>query len=406
MEAQIAPPLLEPSYNDKFVEIDDEDEAHQQLPLSDLDDVIKVKKNEVSTPLERQRSAYEQISNKETIAHLSKWQERVESWDELSESFNELSGFLGQGWDLTQGVLASQGWRDIIRYRQLTKQLPEIKRLMKMLGRLQSVTDTESGCSLSGKLVDPIRRNPEKEEKLIPHIVMETGGLERGNELNRMLPSELAQLGSSTMKTLWFSRYAERMLLTYQYQGYSPELEAPEQQESIDSLGLREKETKGMGPVIICLDTSGSMHGEPEQLAKAVTLEALRIAFDEGRACHLYIFGGPDEIIEHKLDLTRGGLAQLLAFLQYSFHGGTDVAQPLLKALEKQRNDNWKKADILLMSDGRFSLQDSNITQILELKRKQKIRLHGLILGPWKNQCMEQLCEPLHRFNDWAVLAD
>jgi hypothetical protein len=51
-------------------------------------------------------------------------------------------------------------------------------------------------------------------------------------------------------------------------------------------------------------------------------------------------------------------------------------------------------------------LQDSNITQILELKRKQKIRLHGLILGPWKNQCMEQLCEPLHRFNDWAVLAD
>ena len=317
-----------------------------------------------------------------------------------------MSGFLGQGWDLTQGLLASQGWRDIIRYRQLTKQLPQIKRLMKMLGRLQTITDTESGCSLAGKLVDPIKRQREIEEKLTPNVNMETGGLERGNELNRLLPSELAQLGSSKMKALWFARYAERTLLTYQYQGYSPVEEALEQQEPADSTAMQEKETNGMGPVIICLDTSASMNGEPEQLAKAVTLEALRVAFEEGRACHLYMFGGPDEIIEHKLDLRRGGLAQLLAFLQYSFHGGTDVVQPLLKALEKQRNEGWNKADILLISDGRFSFQDARINQILKLKHQQEIRLHGLILGRWKNSCMEQLCEPLHVFNDWKLLLE
>ena len=338
---------------------------------------------------------------------LDKWQELVESWDELSNSFNELGGFLGQGWDLTQGVLASQGWQDITRYRKMIEKLPDIQRLMKLLGRLQTVTDQEFGKSITGSIVDPIsRKTPKEEEVVLPHVIMETGGLERSNDLSRMLPAEYAQLGHPVMKSLWFARYAERMLLSYQYQGLSTALKPCHEVLDNNEGGQDENEASGMGPIIICLDTSASMQGEPEQIAKAVTLEALSIAFKEERACHLYMFGGPEEIIEHQLDLTRDGLADLIQFLTCSFHGGTDAVTPLLTALEKQRNNNWQKADILLISDGRFPLKEYYVTQINELKERQQLRLHGLILGGWKSQSMAAICEPLHFFDAWALSLD
>ena len=42
------------------------------------------------------------------------------------------------------------------------------------------------------------------------------------------------------------------------------------------------------------------MRGAPENIAKAVVLEALRTAHRERRGCLLIAFGGPDEIVERE----------------------------------------------------------------------------------------------------------
>jgi uncharacterized protein with von Willebrand factor type A (vWA) domain len=39
------------------------------------------------------------------------------------------------------------------------------------------------------------------------------------------------------------------------------------------------------GPILLCLDTSGSMRGAPENIAKAVVIAALRAAHRAGRGC-------------------------------------------------------------------------------------------------------------------------
>jgi hypothetical protein len=49
------------------------------------------------------------------------------------------------------------------------------------------------------------------------------------------------------------------------------------------------------GPIILCLDTSGSMSGAREVVAKALALECLRGAHRQKRACYLYAFSGPSE---------------------------------------------------------------------------------------------------------------
>ncbi len=334
-----------------------------------------------------------------------RWSELAENWHELSEVFSELSGLLGRGWDLTQGVLESQGWRDIIRYRKLVKQLPELQALIKTLGRLKAINGDDGTESVSEKIFNPIKRMvDEQDETMTLHAVMETGGIERSDELSRMLPSELALLGHLKLNILWHAKRAERMLMTYSYSGLMPEIVETEKEQEQDGPLVHEKSDQGLGPIIVCLDTSGSMQGEPEQIAKALVLEALRIAWIEQRPCHVFTFGGPEEILEHELDLTKGGLGKLLNFLQLSFHGGTDVTKPLLKALEKQYSENWERADILLISDGRFPLQRDQFSRIKKMKKEQDLRLHGLLLGHWKGAAIEQLCEPLHRFNDWQDL--
>jgi uncharacterized protein with von Willebrand factor type A (vWA) domain len=39
------------------------------------------------------------------------------------------------------------------------------------------------------------------------------------------------------------------------------------------------------GPIILCLDTSGSMRGAPEHIAKAVVIAALQAAHQARRGC-------------------------------------------------------------------------------------------------------------------------
>ncbi len=50
-----------------------------------------------------------------------------------------------------------------------------------------------------------------------------------------------------------------------------------------------------LGPIILCLDTSGSMRGARETVAKALALECLRGANRQRRPCYLYAFSGPSE---------------------------------------------------------------------------------------------------------------
>lgn len=44
---------------------------------------------------------------------------------------------------------------------------------------------------------------------------------------------------------------------------------------------------------------AGSMAGAPETVAKAVTLECMRSAHRQNRACYLYAFGGPNEVLKY-----------------------------------------------------------------------------------------------------------
>lgn len=54
--------------------------------------------------------------------------------------------------------------------------------------------------------------------------------------------------------------------------------------------------TADRGPILLCVDTSGSMRGPRETVAKALALECMRAAKEQERSCYVYAFSGPAEV--------------------------------------------------------------------------------------------------------------
>ncbi|WP_240337851.1 vWA domain-containing protein [Helicobacter suis] len=55
-----------------------------------------------------------------------------------------------------------------------------------------------------------------------------------------------------------------------------------------------------------------------------------------------------------------------------SFGGGTDVLPALHEGLQMMQRENYKKADLLVISDGYFGELDNSIMQQMQQKRKDK----------------------------------
>lgn len=326
------------------------------------------------------------------------WQALADAWETVRTEYDGLWKYLGQGWDLTPGWLKSQDWRDFIQHRKLIKGSPELKAIADALGQAHKSRSPSDPHHTTAQQTDETLEAPVGlTEKIVPRIKMEADGIERSDDLSHLLPSELVLLGHPVLKKLWHAKRAERTLTTYRHQGLWPEPNTASRPEPSPE---KEKGSgEGHGPVILCLDTSASMQGPAEQIAKAVALEVLNIASREMRSSHIFSFSGTNQLLEHTLTAKQGSLKAVLHFLSQSFQGGTDVRAVLHRALDKQQQQNWEKADILLISDGRFTIRTQDIKHLRQRITRQALHLHGLIIGNWRGQTMQALCQPLYRFN-------
>ncbi len=329
---------------------------------------------------------------------IDTWGERVRAWAAIAEVFGDLGEMMGRGWDLCLGVLKHTGWVDLLRLRQLMEQIPQLREIIRSLGRLHA---SEVEETVAETVFVPVRRlEEERREVRTPHLPAETRGIERSGEIARMLPNEAVNLGHPKLRLLWHARRAERALLTYRVEGIEIErvLVEREAEEGVEKRRPRPER----GPIIIVMDTSGSMHGLPERVAKALVLEALRTAHEEKRRCFLYAYSGPGQIVEHELDLSGEGIGRLLAFLGLSFGGGNDETGVLAKVVKRLEEKDWKKADVVFVSDGEWPAP-TTLLRAVERAREAGTRFHGVQIGNRGRTGLHAVCEPVHVFQDWAT---
>ena len=361
-------------------------------------------KNKLREQAERQ--AESQSGDGAVGALAAAWGERLRAWAAVEEVFGELGGMCGLGWDLSRTVLRHTGWQDAKRLADLLKKLPQIQDVVRQLGRMQSTEKAEETPILE-RLFGPVLRAPAELRDIdTPAVPHDTHGVERSGEIARMLPSEAILFMRPALRILWHAKRAERALATYRVRGVDHERFIADDAGTEARDAERRKKKQERGPIIVCLDTSGSMQGAPETIAKAVTLEAVRIANAEKRDCFLYAFSGPTQVAEFDLTIKRGGVQALLEFLGCSFHGGTDVAEPMNRAISRVKSAQWSRADIIVVSDGEFPVADETSSQIATATKSLHLRVHGLLIGAAQSSAMSAFCNPVHVFRDWKALGE
>ena len=85
---------------------------------------------------------------------------------------------------------------------------------------------------------------------------------------------------------------------------------------------------------------------------------------------------------ELELSVGLGSLDALLSFLACSFSGGTDVDQPLERCLARLATDEWRQADILMVTDGEIKPPDAALLQRIRAANAELgLEVHALIVA-------------------------
>ena len=253
------------------------------------------------------------------------------------------------------------------KYAELLEKEPEIQKLAEYLGRMhETQAELEEEKIKEMKIQTKMKINHAGKSELV--------GVHESDDINNLLPSEISLLSEPQMEMIFYKKFAEKKLLTYQFIS----------QEKFEEL-IEEEKTKKIpkkdkrGPIIICVDTSGSMHGIPEYVAKVLCFAILRIALMNSRRCYLISFSTKIKT----LDLTNlnASLMELIEFLMHSFHGGTDATPALTEALKQIKTKEYSKADILMISDFIMNNVKEPILSEIQNCKKDGTRFHSLVIS-------------------------
>jgi uncharacterized protein with von Willebrand factor type A (vWA) domain len=294
---------------------------------------------------------------------------RIERLKEAQEIFEPSAGELGRLWDMSKGRWQKIKLDVLRKYARLLKNDSSLRALADMLGRAKQ-DEKEYDFALT----------PAKQSfrKAVRTGKADLTGIRESDDLSSLLPSETALFAEDKTRTIFYKKFAEKKLQTFEYQ--NTEVRFREEQ----ALNTRRTPKQApKGPFIICVDTSGSMQGTPETVAKTLCFAILKIALRENRECFLVSFS--DSVRTLRLaDMKR--IEKTIDFFSSSFYGGTDPVPAVEEALRMLETRNFRKADIVMVSDFVMPPLDGRTKQRVLLAKKNKTKFHSLVIGKSGNR--------------------
>jgi uncharacterized protein with von Willebrand factor type A (vWA) domain len=186
----------------------------------------------------------------------------------------------------------------------------------------------------------------EVQKSKIKHPPTHLVGVEVGDNLTRVLPAELANLSTPQLHPAFYAKYADKQLMQRRMVGY---------------------QKQGRGPIIVILDSSGSMRSglgktSKEAWSKAVALALLAIARKQKRDfaiihfsdSYSYTRGDKDQKQIKSFVFPKGEATstELVATTEFYFGGGTEFEPWMNEALKQVEDSRFTRADVICVSDG------------------------------------------------------
>lgn len=299
----------------------------------------------------------------ELLKKLEKWLKLVQKIDNLLCDLSIDTGLL---FDLSEGNISLNDIEQLQKWVEYISKNKGVKELCDILGRLRRAekSSRKEMIQITSQIIEYIPDINSNEE-----IV----GIKLGRDIEHTLAQELALLGDDETSILFDMKYIEGKLMCFDMKGLQEKTFEIEKEEEVEV-----SDEEKLGPIIICVDTSGSMSGSPETVAKAVTLYMATRAIQQKRDCFLINFSTSIET----LDISDGmGIVTVIEFLKKSFNGGTDVAPALNHALSLMSEEKYKKSDLLIISDFVMSSLSNRMRINIENAKLEKNKFYSLAIG-------------------------
>ena len=312
---------------------------------------------------------------------------KIEEIKKLRELIDPFVGELGRLWDMSSGRWKKINFYILKRYADYLERDPSLQKLAELLGRMRhGETEYEDEIYMEEVIVPVWKEDYAAKAELI--------GVYHSDDISSMIPSDAALLADDTTQQLFSKKFADKKLQTFEYQAKILSWEKAE----IQKTRRKEKDEK-KGPIIICIDTSASMHGTPEMIAKTFCFALLKTAFRDKRKCFLISFSTAVETLN--LTDIENNLEKLADFLSMSFEGGTDAVPALHEALKMLETEDYEKADVIMVSDFVLPGFDEKTKIQLIAAKQNKTKFHSLAIGKSANN------EAINEFdNNWMYDTD
>lgn len=260
--------------------------------------------------------------------------------------------------------LSSQraGTRDYEERKNIEKfvyRYPQLKEIIEMIGREHKSSKDEMDRVIYKFIPTSVSRN---------HAVEEIDRVSLGNTLERVMPVEFAM-----PEDMFFKKFITKELQELS----SPGKDKPKKIESSQKDPRLNK-----GPIIVSVDTSGSMSGQPLKIAFSLLRQLVKTAKSQKRPCFLITYS----VRAKSIDLAKPqNWGRLENFLTEFYSGGTDGEEMFRQSLEVLRKGAYEMADVLIISDLQFPEPVPETREKIEKEKSLGTKFYALQIGKWKH---------------------
>jgi len=257
--------------------------------------------------------------------------EAQEKTDEYSEAV--------ASWGLDAGELASVPFEQRFELAERLTNSTKLKNISDLVGRFKNIVNSAAAA-------------------VQVHGQDEIVDIGISSDIAHLVPSEFVKMEETP--DLFFSDFLEGKLLTYNLKG---------------------NEDLGKGPIIACMDISGSMDGQREEWAKAVILALMHLAEKQKRAFGFIAFESSVRVRKFWPKAAPASIQDKMDIASVVTNGGTDFVSPLLASFDlRAKEPTLKPADVVFITDGSSDIPEHRLKEILELKAKTEVRIYSIMV--------------------------
>lgn len=216
-----------------------------------------------------------------------------------------------------------------------------------------------------------------EQKRRVDYARDEVVSLTVGDDLARMLPTELTKMEDEDLQWLFYLDLIERRVPSYKLEG---------------------TDKVGRGGIVYLPDESGSMSGLRDVFSKSLGLCLLSQCRDEGRSFSAYPFSSAYDMREQHFEKPSDFSPEaIIDFVELYFGGGTDPRPALRKAmdylLEEASSNKLERSDIVIATDGDFGMDDEFLMRLKKDQASIKARIYGLSILNASTHNLEAVCD-------------